>query len=45
MRNVINLHIGQAGIQMGHAVWEQYCQEHSLDSRGNPPKNSDLDGI
>jgi tubulin alpha len=25
MREVISIHIGQAGVQMGNACWELYC--------------------
>jgi len=27
-REVISIHIGQAGVQMGNAAWELYCLEH-----------------
>ena len=27
MREVISIHIGQAGIQTGNACWELYCLE------------------
>jgi len=30
MREVISLHIGQAGIQIGNTSWELYCVEHGL---------------
>ena len=25
MREVISIHVGQAGVQMGNACWELYC--------------------
>ena len=28
MREVISIHLGQAGIQAGNACWELYCLEH-----------------
>ena len=28
MREVISIHIGQAGCQVGNACWELYCLEH-----------------
>ena len=28
LREVISVHIGQAGVQMGNAAWELYCLEH-----------------
>lgn len=30
MREVINLFVGQSGVQMGSSVWELYCLEHGL---------------
>ena len=29
-REVITLHIGQAGVQMGNAAWELFCLEHGI---------------
>ncbi|KAL6073087.1 structural constituent of cytoskeleton [Balamuthia mandrillaris] len=34
MREVISLHIGQAGIQVGNSCWELYCLEHGLKPDG-----------
>lgn len=34
MQNILHVHLGQAGVQSGHAVWEQLCQEHGLDQQG-----------
>jgi tubulin alpha len=34
MREVISIHIGQAGIQVGNACWELYCLEHGLKQDG-----------
>lgn len=34
MREVISLHIGQAGIQVGNACWELYCLEHGINYDG-----------
>lgn len=43
MREVISVHIGQAGVQLGGICWELYCKEHGLDLKGNrvsdPPAN------
>jgi len=33
MREVISIHIGQAGIQTGNACWELYCLEHGIQVR------------
>ena len=30
MREVISLHIGQAGVQIGNSCWELYCLEHGI---------------
>jgi len=35
MREIISLHIGQAGIQIGNACWELYCREHGILPDGN----------
>ena len=34
MREVISVHIGQAGIQVGNACWELYCLEHGIQPDG-----------
>ncbi|KAG0027757.1 hypothetical protein BGZ82_008784 [Podila clonocystis] len=34
MREVISIHVGQAGIQIGNACWELYCIEHGIDPDG-----------
>ncbi|ETO09380.1 tubulin alpha-1 chain, partial [Reticulomyxa filosa] len=34
MREVLTIEVGQAGIQMGNAIWEQYCAEHGIDRTG-----------
>lgn len=45
MREIINLHIGQAGIQVGNACWQLYSQEHGIQKDGaideSVAKNSD----
>ncbi|KOS18677.1 Tubulin alpha chain [Escovopsis weberi] len=35
---ILHLHIGQAGVQLGNSAWELYCLEHSLglDGKVNP---------
>ena len=30
MREVISIHLGQAGVQIGNACWELYCLEHGM---------------
>ncbi|XP_033635077.1 tubulin alpha-1A chain-like [Asterias rubens] len=34
MREVLSIHIGQAGVQMGNACWELYCLEHGIQPDG-----------
>jgi tubulin alpha len=34
MREIISLHIGQAGIQVGNACWELFCLEHGIGPDG-----------
>jgi len=39
MREIISVHIGQAGIQVGNACWELFCMEHGIHPDGtmSPP--------
>ncbi|KAF8663435.1 hypothetical protein AX16_001005 [Volvariella volvacea WC 439] len=45
MREVISLHVGQAGVQIGNACWELYTLEHGLSPEGRltegSPSNTD----
>lgn len=34
MREIISIHVGQAGVQLGNACWELYCLEHGLTPDG-----------
>jgi tubulin alpha len=34
MREIISIHIGQAGVQTGNACWELYCLEHGISADG-----------
>ena len=36
MREIISLHIGQAGVQLGEACWELFSLEHGLQKDGSP---------
>jgi len=40
MREVISLHVGQGGIQVGNACWELYTVEHGLTPDGRLAENS-----
>uniref|UniRef100_A0A1I7WR72 Tubulin domain-containing protein n=1 Tax=Heterorhabditis bacteriophora TaxID=37862 RepID=A0A1I7WR72_HETBA len=33
-REVISIHVGQAGVQIGNACWELYCLEHGIQPDG-----------
>uniref|UniRef100_A0A914NM49 Tubulin/FtsZ GTPase domain-containing protein n=1 Tax=Meloidogyne incognita TaxID=6306 RepID=A0A914NM49_MELIC len=37
MREVVSLHVGQAGVQIGNACWELYCLEHGIQPDGRMP--------
>jgi tubulin alpha len=37
MREIISIHIGQAGIQVGNSCWELYCLEHNIEKDGTLP--------
>ncbi|XP_071746118.1 tubulin alpha chain isoform X2 [Lepeophtheirus salmonis] len=48
-REILSIHLGQAGVQIGNACWELYCLEHGIDPNGfiseqnestNPERNS-----
>ena len=36
-REVISIHVGQAGVQIGNACWELYCMEHGIMPDGHMP--------
>ncbi|XP_017251348.1 tubulin alpha-3 chain [Daucus carota subsp. sativus] len=40
MREIISLHIGQAGIQVGNSCWELYCLEHGIQPDGKMPSEA-----
>jgi len=33
-REIVSLHIGQAGVQLGQACWELFCHEHGIEKDG-----------
>ena len=43
MREVLSLHIGQAGIQMGNSCWELYLLEHGINPDGTTTDNAIID--
>merc|ERR1712216_486139 len=42
MREVISIHIGQAGIQTGNSCWELYCLEHGIQPDGQMPSDASI---
>jgi len=43
VREVITISIGQGGIQLGNAVWQQYCEEHEMNNDGTPQSDFDAE--
>ncbi len=45
MREIISLHVGQAGIQIGNACWELYCMRahtfNQMETLHQEPKRTD----
>ena len=39
MREIVNIHVGQAGVRMGHACWELFCREHNIQLDGTVSEN------
>jgi len=39
-REIISVHVGQGGVQMGNACWELYCIEHDIEPNGNMPSDT-----
>jgi tubulin alpha len=35
MREIVSIHLGQAGIQLGNSCWELYCLEHNIQPDGS----------
>merc|ERR1712021_91663 len=44
MREVVSIHIGQAGIQVGNACWELFCLEHGIQPDGQMPSDKSIGG-
>lgn len=41
MREVISVHIGQAGVQIGNECWELFCLEHGIQPNGQVTSESE----
>lgn len=44
-REVISVHVGQAGVQIGNACWELYCLEHGIQHDGHLIDPEKVNGI
>ena len=43
MREVVSIHVGQAGVQIGNSCWELYCLEHGINPDGTMPEGKNKD--
>jgi len=43
MREVISVHVGQAGVQIGNDCWELYCHEHGIKPDGSMQDETNTD--
>ena len=37
---IISIHLGQAGVQVGNQCWELYCLEHGIEPDGTMPSDT-----
>jgi tubulin alpha len=44
MREIISIHVGQAGVQVGNACWELFCLEHGIQPDGQMPSDKTIGG-
>ncbi|CAG9310336.1 unnamed protein product [Blepharisma stoltei] len=42
MREIISIHVGQAGVQLGNACWELFCLEHWIQPDGQMPSDKTI---
>jgi len=42
MRELVSIHVGQAGIQTGNACWELYCLEHGINNNGSMSEGTEI---
>ena len=45
MREIINVHIGQAGVKIGEALWELFCLDHGVSSDGTVRRKADCSDL
>jgi len=41
-RQLVSVHVGQAGINVGKSCWELFCLEHGIEADGTMPGDSSL---
>jgi tubulin alpha len=44
MREILSIHLGQAGVQIGNACWELFCIEHGIHPDGTMPSDTSVGG-
>ncbi|XP_028300583.1 tubulin alpha chain-like [Gouania willdenowi] len=44
MREIISIHVGQAGVQIGNSCWELFCLEHGIQPNGQVLSNQESGG-
>ena len=42
MREVLSIHVGQAGVQVANACWELFCLEHGIQPDGQMPSDKSI---
>jgi len=42
LREIITIHLGQAGCQLGNNVWELFCLEHGIQPDGQMPSDTTI---
>jgi len=43
VREVLSISVGQGGIQLGNAVWTQYCEEHGVAPNGTRKEDANME--
>jgi len=44
LREIVTIHLGQAGVQVGNSVWELFCLEHGIQPDGQMPSDTTIGG-
>ncbi|OQR95926.1 alpha-tubulin [Thraustotheca clavata] len=44
MHEIISVHLGQGGVQVGNACWELYCLEHGIQPNEEMPSDKTIGG-